>query len=187
MSSLPHAQFSFLEYVQLEADSGTKHEFLRGQVYAMAGGTPEHAALAGRLARVLGDATQGGPCDVFSSDLRIRVLATGLATYPDLSIVCQPWQRDPEDKNTVLNPLLIVEVLSDSTAAYDRGEKLAQYKSISSLQEILLVAQDVRRFELWRRNDKAQWELEVANSGAVLSLKSVPAEIKVDEIYRALV
>jgi Uma2 family endonuclease len=171
--------------VRLEAGSPVKHEFWQGEVYAMAGGTPEHAALAGRLAALIGQSLRGGPCDLFASDPRVRIAASGLTTYPDLTVVCQPWERDPEDRNTVVNPRLVVEVLSDSTAAYDRGEKLAEYQRIASLEEVLLVAHDTRRLELWKRL-ATRWELVVAASGQRLPLSSAPVVIDVDELYRGL-
>jgi Uma2 family endonuclease len=180
------ARFTFAEYIRLEESSSAKHEFWRGEVYAMAGGTPEHAALAGRLATALGEAVRGGQCDVFTSDLRVRVQTSGLATYPDLTVVCRPWERDPEDRNTVVNPRLVVEVLSDSTAAYDRGEKLAEYQRIPSLLEVLLVAHDDRRLELWRRADDGHWSLLVASAGESLELASVPVHLDVDALYGGL-
>lgn len=186
MVQAARARFTFAEYVHLEQNSGVKHEFWQGQVYAMAGGTPEHAALAGRIAGVLSAAVRPGPCDVFTSDLRVRVSASGLATYPDLTVVCQPWERDPEDRNTVVNPRLVVEVLSQSTATYDRGEKLSQYQLIPSLMEVLLVAHDAPRLELWRRGNGDRWELVVATTGEHLELTSVGASIDVGSLYRGL-
>lgn len=188
MSLLARARFTFLEYVRLEGESPVKHEFWNGEVTAMAGGTPEHAALAGRIAAVLGQALRGGPCDVFTSDLRVRVAATGLATYPDLTVACQPWERDPEDRNTVVNPRLLIEVLSPATAAYDRGEKLSQYQQIPSVEEIVLVAHDARRLELWQRTQDGhgRWELRVATDQDRIALASVPAILDVSELYRGL-
>lgn len=173
--------------MRLEERSEVKHEFLDGEVYAMAGGTPEHAALAGRLALALGLAARGGGCEVFTSDLRVRVPATGLTTYPDLTLVCGEWRRDPEDPHTVTNPALLVEVLSDSTAAYERGEKLAHYQRIETLREVLLIAHDTPRLELWRREAGGHWALMVAHAGEVLKLGSVAATLNVDELYQGLV
>jgi Uma2 family endonuclease len=157
----------------------------RGAQRDLAAGSPEHAALAGRLARQLGQAVASLPCEVFTSDLRVRVAETGLTTYPDLTIVCGEWKRDPADAQTLTNPMLLVEVLSASTAAYDRGEKLAHYQRIPSLQEVLLIAHDSPRLELWRR-EGARWGLTVAKDGETLELASIPARIPVDELYRGL-
>ncbi len=179
------ARFRFDEYVELEARSEIKHEFLDGEVFAMAGRSPEHAALAGRLALQLGRALAGRPCEVFTSDLRVRVAESGLTTYPDLTVVRGAWERDPQDAQTLTNPVLLIEVLGASTAAYDRGEKLAHYQRIASLQEVLLAAHDSPRLELWRR-DGPRWLLVVAKDGEQLELASVPARLVVDDLYRGL-
>src|SRR5258708_31296765 len=105
----------------------------------MAGGPPEHAAISMNIGSQLREQLRGRGCQAYSSDLRIRVLATGLATYPDVTVVCKPVELDPLDRHTVTNPTLVVEVLSPSTAAYDRGEKLAHYQQIPSLREVVLV------------------------------------------------
>jgi Uma2 family endonuclease len=181
------ARFRFDEYVRLEERSAIKHEFLEGEVYAMAGGSPEDAALAARIAAVLGARARGGPCEVFTSDLRVRVSETGLTTYPDVSVVCGRWQRDPEDPNTIVNPVLLVEVLSESTASYDRGEKLAHYQRIATLREVLLVAHDRPRFELWRRDDDGRWPLVVAQAGGALSLAALDVTLDVDDIFQGLI
>src|SRR5262245_13134541 len=134
-----HHRFTFEQYVVLEKDSGTKHEFLGGQVWAMSGGSPEHAAVGAKVTTLLSNALRDKPCRTYSSDLRVRVKATGLATYPDVTVVCGPIELDPEDPNehTVINPRLLVEVLSPSTEDYDRGEKLGHYKQIPSLAEVV--------------------------------------------------
>jgi Uma2 family endonuclease len=116
----------------------------------------------------------------------VRVRETGLTTYPDLTVVCGPWERDPQDPNTVTNPSLLVEVLSDSTAAYDRGEKLAHFRQVESLHEVLLVAQDAARLELWRREARGGWTLLVAHAGESLTLMAVAATIDVDDLYAGL-
>jgi Uma2 family endonuclease len=114
---------SYREYVAAEAAAQLRHEFLRGAVFAMAGGSFEHAALASALARHVSNALEGKPCRTFSADARIRIEATDMTTYPDLSVVCGELQRAPDDPHAMLNPTLIFEVLSDSTEAYDRGAK----------------------------------------------------------------
>jgi Uma2 family endonuclease len=120
-------RYSFADYLAFEEASTTKHEFLDGEIYGMAGGTPEHAALSVAVSSALLAQLRGGPCRVYSSDLRVRVHATGLATYPDVTVVCGEVQRDPESVTTVVNPRIVVEVLSDATEAYDRGQKLDHY------------------------------------------------------------
>jgi Uma2 family endonuclease len=176
--------FSFEAYLELEEVSPVKHEFLAGEVWALAGGTPDHAAISVNVSTLVGTGLRGRACRVYSSDLRVRVLATGLGTYPDVTVVCGKPEFDGEDRKqqTVVNPRLIVEVLSPSTANYDRGEKLTHYQRIASLQEILLVSHDERRVDVWRRASDG-WALQSVTAGSVC-LESLAVEIPLAEIYR---
>lgn len=133
----PH--YSFREYVAVADGANIKLEFVDGEICAMAGGSPEHAAIAANIGAALSAQLRGRGCRVHSSNLRIRVRETGLAAYPDVSIVCDRIERDPEDANTVKNPKVLVEVPSPSTEDYDRGEKLAHYKRLAGLTAIVLV------------------------------------------------
>lgn len=159
-----------------------KHEFFNGEIYAMAGGTPEHSALAAQIVIALGPQLKNGPCRVYTSDLCVRVLATGLTTYPDVSVICGEPQRDPESNRTVTNPKVLVEVLSDSTAGYDRGEKLEQYKRIDSVQAILLFSQSSRRVELHERSGHG-WRTEVLTDEQRVPLASIGAELSLASVY----
>jgi Uma2 family endonuclease len=164
--------------------STVKHEFLDGQVWAMAGGTPEHAAIAGNVIALLSAALRGRRCRVFTSDLRIRVIATGLGTYPDASVICESIELDPEDQkgHTAINPTVLVEVLGPSTEDYDRGEKLDHYKQISGLREVLLVAHDARRVTVWKRAE-GEWTSTTSGDGESVELESLGCTLAVDEIY----
>jgi Uma2 family endonuclease len=175
-------RYSFADYLALEEASNTKHEFLNGEIYAMAGGTPEHAALAVAVSTALLSQLRGGPCGVYSSDLRIRVLATGLATYPDVTVVCGETERDPESPATVVNPKLIVEVLSDSTEAYDRGEKLEHYRRIPTLAAVILVSHRERTIEVRERDAAGEWRLTTVRSGDTAQLQALPVRLEVDDI-----
>lgn len=176
--------FTFAEYVAQEQASDTKHELVNGEIFAMAGGTIEHGRLASRVTATLLAQLRGRPCEAFSSDVRVRVLATGLATYPDLSIVCGRLAHDPEDTNTIVNPIVLVEVLSDSTEAYDRGEKFAHYQRIPSLKEYVIVSQRGPRIEVFQRNeDGKSWTLYVAEASESVNLASIQCRIAVDEVY----
>ena len=185
MSQPARQHFSFQEYVRLEESSTVKHEFLDGLVWAMAGGSPDHAAVAVNVSTLLATQLRDRPCRVFGSDLRVRVKETGLGTYPDVSVVCGRLELDPDDPqgHTVTNPVLLVEVLSPSTDAYDRGEKLAHYKRIPSLQEVVLVAYDRRQLEVWRREGSG-WILDVAHGDQRAPLRSVSCELPLGEVYR---
>jgi Uma2 family endonuclease len=174
---------TYADYVALEQKGDVKHEFIRGDVFAMAGGTPDHAALAMAIGRQLGNALEGKPCRVFSSDLRVRVKATDFAAYPDVTVVCGKLEADTEDSDAATNPKLIVEVLSDATEAYDRGAKAAQYRRIAALEEYVLV-QGEPMIEVYRRNERGKWELTVeAGRGQTATLASVGATLNVDAVY----
>lgn len=180
----PRHQYTFQEYLELEEMAGVRHEFYEGEIYAMAGGTPEHAAMAAAVTASLVTQLRGSPCRVYSSDLRVRVLATGLATYPDVTVICGPTERDPSSPNHVTNPRLIVEVLSRSTADYDRGEKLQHYQQISALEAVVLVDPAAPRIELWARGPNG-WHSEQFAAGEVVTLAAIGAVLSVDDVYHA--
>jgi Uma2 family endonuclease len=176
-------RYTYREYLALEEGSNVRHEFLAGEIYAMAGGSPEHAAICANVSTALNVQLRGKGCRVHSSDLRIRVLETGLATYPDVTVICTRAEIDPENKQTVVNPKVLVEVLSPSTATYDRGEKLAHYQRIPSLDEVVLVAYDERLIEVWRRGEGGAWTRSEARAGAI-RLDSIGCTLDVAEVYR---
>lgn len=149
----------------------------------MAGGTPEHGALAAAVIRELGVALRGKPCRVYSSDVRVLVQASGLVTYPDASVVCGRLETDPQDPDAITNPALLLEVLSDSTEAYDRGAKAAHYRRIPSLREYVLIAQQEPLIEVHRRNEQGRFELIEARPGEHLTLDSIGVTIDVAVIY----
>jgi Uma2 family endonuclease len=172
------------EYVAAEATADSRHEYLRGEIYDMAGGTLEHAALAAALAGEIRVALQGRPCRAFSSDARVRIEATDMTTYPDLSVVCGELQSSPSDGRAMLNPVVICEVLSDSTEAYDRGAKASHYRHIPSLKEYVLVSQSEHRVEVQRRNAAGHWEIHEFGPGEHAVLESLGVSISLDALYR---
>jgi Uma2 family endonuclease len=175
---------TYAEYFAFEDKATERHEFLDGQVFAMGGGTIEHARLIAGVTITLGNALRDRPCRIFSAELRIRIRATGLTTYPDVSVVCGKAEIDSEDPHAIVNPTLVVEVLSDSTEAYDRGEKAAHYRHLPSLREYVLVSQHQPRIEVYRRNEAGRWELYEYESGSLVELASVGCAVAVDEVYR---
>ena len=180
----PEPYVSHAEYLALEEKSVEKHEWLDGAIYDMSGGTPDHAALAAAVSGELRPQLHGKRCRVFSSDLRVRVLGTGISTYPDVSVVCGRLDKDPDDANAVTNPVVIVEVLSDSTEAYDRGEKFGHYRRIPSLEEYVLVSQRSPKIEVFRRNAESKWVLaEEAGPGESATLASIGCALSVDAVY----
>ncbi len=184
MMPAPKPTMTYAEYLAFEERSVEKHELLNGEIFAMAGGTVEHAGLIAGVTHALMGALRDRPCRVFSADLRIRIAVTGLTTYPDVSVVCGQAQLDAEDRCAVVNPTLVVEVLSDSTEAYDRGEKAAHYRHLPSLREYVLVSQRRPRIEVWRRNEAGRWELYEYEGGQRVELASVGCAIAVDDVYR---
>ena len=161
-------RYTYGEYLAYERESGLKHEFDDGSILAMAGGPRRHNALASRVSAALEAGRRGG-CVAFQSDQRVRVLATGRATYPDASLVCGPIEGDPTDPSgaTITNPDLIVEVLSVSTEEEDRGNKWQAYQRIPSLKEYVLVSQNLPRIEIYRRLPSGAWEYRDATAGTV--------------------
>lgn len=180
----PKPYMSYADFVVFEEKSETKHEWLDGVVYDMSGGTLDHSGLKVSVAGELRSLLRGKRCRVFDSDLAVRVLATGLSTYPDASVVCGSAERDPANRNAITNPRVIVEVLSDSTEAYDRGVKFAHYKRIPSLAEYVLVSQHEPRIEVFRQTSPENWELvQTALAGQTAQLKSIECALSVDEVY----
>jgi len=174
-------RYSFRDYLGVEEVSAVKHEFLDGEIYAMAGGSVLHAVLSASALAAL-HAQLKGRCRVFSSDLRIRVMATGLASYPDVTLVCGPVETDPESVDTVVNPTLVVEVLSPGTMDYDLGEKLEHYRRIPSLTAVVYIWQDKRQIEVRERRDGA-WATVAAGAGAEVSIESLACRFDVDNLY----
>jgi len=178
-------RYTYADYVAIERYSDIKHEFFEGEIYAMAGGSEEHSALAAEGLRALGNALGDRPCRVHTSDLRIYVESVGLATFPDGSVICGPLvQHPPSPESTALNPTALVEVTSDSSEEYDTGEKLAAYQSIPSLREYVIVAHRERRITVHSRCADETWSARVAISAGRVTVPSLGAELEVDAIYR---
>ena len=171
------------QYLEIEERSEVRHEYYRGEMFAMAGTTEEHCLIAGNIFGELRNRFEGRPCKVFQSEMRVKVRATGLYTYPDVVAVCGPTQFDQAKKTTLINPMVVVEVLSPSTELYDRTTKLDHYKAIESLVEIALVAQDHARVDLLRRVE-GRWEWTTSlDLKDLLRLESVGCEIPLARIY----
>jgi Uma2 family endonuclease len=177
------ARMSYADYLERERTSTTKHEYLRGEVFAMAGGTLEHARLASRVSWLLRTGISKRPCETFTADAKVRVDETDLSTYPDITVICGHIERSPVDAEAATNPVLLVEVLSDSTEAYDRGEKFAHYRRIATLQEYVLVSQTEPRIEVFRRTAGGRWEFSEAGAGQRVQLESIGVERAVDDVY----
>jgi Uma2 family endonuclease len=171
------------EYLAWERQQPTRHEFFRGEVFAMGGATREHNLLVVNITAELRNALRKKPCETYPSDMRVKVPATGLYTYPDASVVCGKPEFEDETLDTLLNPLVLVEVLSDSSERYDRGKKFEQYRSIPSLTDYLLVAQDQVLVEHFRRGEGGTWVLREVRAGGRVELSGPECALEVDEIY----
>jgi Uma2 family endonuclease len=172
--------------VAVEYDNpGGKHEFFEGEIYAMSGGTADHAALAFETLRLIGNVVVGTPCRVYTSDLRIYVEAVGMATFPDGSVVCGPVEQHPASpESTALNPSVLLEVTSNSSEEYDSVTKLECYKTIPALRDYIIVSHRERRITVHSRVNDKEWMTRVAITGGRAAVPSIGAELVVDEIYR---
>ncbi len=180
-----HHRYTYADYVALENESPTKHEFLDGEIYAMAGGSEDHSALAAEVLRLLGNAVGEKHCRVHTSDLRVYVEAPGLATFPDGSVICGAMkQHEPSPRATAVTPAVLLEVTSDSSEEYDTGEKLEMYKTIPTLREVILVSHRKRRITVHHRTDDGGWEAHVAHRGEAVAVSSLDASLDVDVVYR---
>lgn len=178
----PAQRFTVGEYLALEAASDTKHEYLNGVIVAMAGASLRHNLIALNVAAVLRSALERSPCRVLGSDQRVQIETTGAYVYPDVSVVCSEPRFGADRPASLLNPVLVVEVLSPSTEDHDRGAKLAHYRRLASVREVLLVEPNERRAELYRRLDGGRWLITDVVEGAV-ELESVEARLTLDEVY----
>jgi Uma2 family endonuclease len=185
MSAMPVVKKSWTpeEYLAWERMQPDKHELHDGEVFAMAGATFEHNQVVVNVGAELRAALREKPCRVCASDLRVKVPATGLYTYPDASVVCGRPQFEDGKLDTLLNPLILVEVLSDSTADYDRGTKFANYRSIPSFRDYVLVSTDSVLVEYHARQEDGSWVLREFRAGERFRLASVGCELAVDELY----
>ena len=173
------------EYLDWEEDQPTKHEYFHGRIYAMTGGSLEHVTVIQNLGTALSNRLRGGNCRVFTSEMRVKVNETGLYTYPDAAVVCGAMQLDRRTKSvTLLNPSLIIEVLSPSTEAYDRGEKFAHYRRISSLSDYILISTKSPQVEHYQLKNDGDWLLTIRTElESTLTIKALGIELPFAEIY----
>lgn len=169
------------EYLAFERASKVKHEYVDGEVFAMVGGTRRHSLIASNVGRILGNLLKTGPCEVYQSDMRVKVEASDLYTYPDVSIACAE-RRFEDGERTLLTPVALVEVLSPTTADWDRGGKATHYRTVPTVRDILLVAQDRPFIEHFARQTDGSWILR-AHTDGVVRLSGIEADLPLAEIY----
>ena len=175
--------YSYQEYVRFEREAHDRHEFVGGLILAMAGGSLEHGRLTAAIISALGSQLGGRPCSVFDSNARVRVVASGNAYYPDASVVCDRLDVDPSDGLSMTNPAVLIEVLSPSTAEYDRTDKLADYQRIPSLRHVVHVAQDDARVDVWSRVGET-WSRASYRAGEQARLDAIGCALDVTAVYR---
>ena len=183
MSVQPNKQYTLDEYLELERTVREKHEFFRGEIFAMGGASEAHNVIVGNVLACLHQRLRGKPCRVYPSDMRVKVSPSGLYTYPDVVVVYgQPQIEQPG--GTLLNPTLVVEVLSESSEAYDRGKKSEQYRTLASLTDYLLIAQDRTLVEHYSRQPGDRWLLHAANRlEDTVAISSLGCELPLSEAY----
>jgi Uma2 family endonuclease len=187
MSSQATTFLSPAQYLEQERLAERKSEYFRGEMFAMSGASPRHVSIVTNLVGWFWQRLKGTPCRVYSTDLRLRVTPAGLYTYPDVMVLCGDAQFADDQKDTVLNPVLIVEVLSKSTRDYDRGRKFQHYRTLPSLVEYLTVAQDQPHIEHWTRQQENRWLLaEFGNTGQSIHLASIGCVLPLAEVYEKI-
>ena len=184
MSGQPQARYSPQEYLKLERQAEYKSEYVNGEIFAMSGASEEHNLIVMNVAAALHAQFRGRPCKVYANDMRVKVSPTGLYTYPDVVAVCGEAQLEDAHLDTLLNPTLLVEVLSSSTEAYDRGEKAEHYRRLPSLAEYLLISQDKPHLEHYRRQADGRWLLsEASQLHALISLPAIDCTLRLAAVY----
>jgi Uma2 family endonuclease len=177
--TLTHEEYFTWEEQQLE-----KHELINGQVYAMSSGSKNHSLLGARFITLFTSHLEGSGCDTATSDLRVNIVGTNNYTYPDVSVTCDV--RDKTTSQYITYPCLIVEVLSKTTEAYDRGSKFRMYQNNPVLKDYLLVSSTAIEIDLYHKNDEGQWMIINYGEGDTIELKSINLSFPIEQIYRGL-
>jgi Uma2 family endonuclease len=184
MASLPQHYLTPEEYLAIERDAEYKSEYMDGIMYAMAGGSERHNIIVANLIISVGVQLKGRPCRVYPSDLKVRVPNSSKFFYPDVSVVCGETRFADHHKDVILNPVFIAEVLSESTAGFDRGKKFLSYQQIPALEEFIFVAQDEILVEKYSRQSNDSWVYtKITDIEGILSLRSIGCEVALRDIY----
>lgn len=184
MAANPEHRLTWEEYLEIERQAEVKSEFYNGEMFLMAGGTSAHSLIASNVNRVLGNQLLERDCHVYTADMRIKIDAIEKGTYPDVSVVCGQRVYADEKQDTLLNPTVIVEVLSDSTEAYDRGKKFQDYQLLDSLMEYILISQTPYRVEHFARQTDGSWNYRLfGNEGDLIHLESIHCALLLKDVY----
>ena len=185
MAANPKKRYTEAEYLAMEAESDIKHEYHAGDIVAMTGASYNHIRVTSALIRTLEDHLDGTSCEVYPGEMRVRVAATQRYFYPDCSVVCDPPELHEDKTATLLNPILVIEVLSDSTEGYDRGKKFLHYQRIPSLSDYVLVAQDEPLIQCFSRGSDGMWTLTQAfGLDASITLPSIGCTLALADVYK---
>ena len=171
------------EYFALERSSLEKHEYCDGEVFAMAGAKSRHNVIVGNIVGEFRSLLRARPCEVYPSDMRVELVGEGRYVYPDAVVVCDGPRFLDDGEDTLLNPTVVFEVLSDSTEAYDRGEKFQAYQGVASVREIVLVETKKARVERYARQGDGSWVLRAYGAGERVPVEACGVELAVDEVY----
>ena len=184
MASVPKPYLTPEEYLHRERKAEFRSEYYRGETFAMAGASANHNLIVGNCVLTLGLQMKKKPCRVYPSDLKLRIEATGLYTYPDLSVVCGEPQLESDAGDVLLNPVVIVEVLSESTEAYDRGKKFEHYRTIPTLRHYVLISQDRHSIDCFSLHDDEMWSLKSCQGlEGKVTLDAIDGELAASEVY----
>ena len=187
MTAVPHRKVSPEEYLELERQCEYKSEYIDGQIVMMAGSSRSHSRLSTRALSLLDRQLAGRPCEPFDSDVRVRIPRSRLYTYPDVTVACPPQEWEDDQLDTLLNPKVIIEVLSPSTEGYDRGQKWLRYQQIPSLTDYILLSQDAVRAEHWRRDATNQWIYRLLEGQeAALDISSIGCTLLLSELFERI-
>lgn len=188
MSAQPKISITVEEYLTGERSGSAKHEYFAGTTYAMAGASARHNRIVGSTYAALYGQLRGRSCTIYSSDMRVKIVQTGLYTYPDIAIVCGHEHFEDSKEDTLLNPSIIIEILSPSTETYDRSKKFHNYRSILSLREYILIAQDDYHIERFARQNDNTWVFsEAVTREGQLSLTTIQCTLLLAEVYEKVV
>lgn len=192
MHTQPLIRLTPEQYLSQERQSEVRSEYFDGEIFAMAGASREHNQISTNLVRVLGNQLLEKPCNVYSSDMKVKIDKVRKYTYPDVVVACQPERFEDEKRDVLLNPVVIIEILSDSTEAYDRGRKFLHYQSLDSLVEYLLVSQNASLIERFSRQDGNHWiysqfhdmndVIDIEYIGCILPLQEIYQKVDLNEL-----
>ena len=172
------------EYLSRERASEVKHDFYLGEIFAMAGASERHNLIVSNVIRELSTQLKKTPCRVYPGDMRLKIRKTGLNTYPDVMVICGKRQFVDDQQDTVLNPDVIIEVLSDSTESYDRGLKFENYRKLNSLKEYMMISQNKRKIERYFKDENGNWVLAESDEGnPAITLDSINCQLSHPEVY----